>query len=160
MYIFTDLFFKQQLINKYWRKWNWLSFQLVRLLKIVNRFKCPVKHTEERDHVADLYVKRVRCKGSDGGQKRWGKKIIVKEGKGLSFGMLALSQSTPFQTVWGVTFMQVKKLEISTNVRNHWACMGVHNIQKSDPHFSTGKNLHWDNNLQIIYKRDNNLQIL
>ena len=126
MYIFTDLFFKQQLINKYWRKWNWLSFQLVRLLKIVNRFKCPVKHTEERDHVADLYVKRVRCKGSDGGQKRWGKKIIVKEGKGLSFGMLALSQSTPFQTVWRVTFMQVKNLRypLMLGITEHaWECI-------------------------------------
>ena len=91
MYIFTDLFFKQQLINKYWRKWNWLSFQLVRLLKIVNRFKRPVKHTEEREHVADMYVKRVRCKGSDGGQKRRGGKKHVKEAEPWNVGTVAVN---------------------------------------------------------------------
>ena len=45
-----------------------------------------------------------------GGKKEEEKKNHVKEGRGLSFGMLALLHSTPFQTVWGVTFMQVKNL--------------------------------------------------
>ena len=44
-----------------------------------NRLKHPVKHTAEREHVADMCVKRVQRKGSDGGQKRRGKK---KRGEG------------------------------------------------------------------------------